>query len=173
MAALILTLIGPDRPGLVRALSESVAAHGGNWLESRLAHLAGQFAGIVLVDVPEGTEVALQAALAELTAEGLRVAVEPAGAGVSPPRAVRVKLVAHDRPGIVRDVAAALAARGANIEEMATHVTSGSFSGEAMFEATVRVQLPADIDPAELRHALERLGNELMVDIATDGEKAE
>ncbi len=48
MADLVLTLIGPDRPGLVEAVAEPIAAHGGNWLESRMAHLAGQFAGIVL-----------------------------------------------------------------------------------------------------------------------------
>ena len=41
MTDLVLTLIGPDRPGLVEAVAEVVAAHGGNWLESRMAHLAG------------------------------------------------------------------------------------------------------------------------------------
>lgn len=172
MPALILTLIGPDRPGLVSALSERVAAHGGNWLESRLAHLAGQFAGIVLVDVPDGAEPALGASLSALATEGLRVTMEPAGAVVPSTRAVQVKLVAHDRPGIVRDVSAALAARGANIEEMATNVASGSFSGEAMFHATIWLRLPEGADPADLRGALERLGNELMVDIAADGKSA-
>jgi glycine cleavage system regulatory protein len=171
MPALILTLIGPDRPGLVSALSERVAAHGGNWLESRLAHLAGQFAGIALVDVPEEAEAALRASVSELAAEGLRVTVEPAGASAPPRRSVQVKLVAHDRAGIVRDVSAALAARGANIEEMATHVVSGSFSGETMFHATVWLKLPEGADPADLRGALERLGNELMVDIIADGKQ--
>ena len=32
-AALVLTVIGPDRPGLVERLSETVALHGANWLE--------------------------------------------------------------------------------------------------------------------------------------------
>ena len=45
MNSLVLTLIGPDRPGLVERVSDVVASHGGNWLESRMAHLAGQFAG--------------------------------------------------------------------------------------------------------------------------------
>jgi len=48
----VLTLIGPDRPGLVESVAARVAAHGGNWLESRMAHLAGQFAGILRVEVP-------------------------------------------------------------------------------------------------------------------------
>ena len=57
MPDLVLTLIGPDRPGLVEAVAEVIAGHGGNWLESRMAHLAGQFAGILRVEVP-GAQVA-------------------------------------------------------------------------------------------------------------------
>ena len=49
MTDLVLTLIGPDRPGLVEAVAEVVAAHGGNWLESRMARLAGKFAGILRI----------------------------------------------------------------------------------------------------------------------------
>ena len=41
---LVLTVIGKDRPGIVELLSQIVAAHEGNWLESRMAHLAGEFA---------------------------------------------------------------------------------------------------------------------------------
>ena len=52
MPNLVLTLIGPDRPGLVEAVAQPIAANGGNWLESRMAHLGGKFAGILRVDVP-------------------------------------------------------------------------------------------------------------------------
>jgi len=50
---LVLTVIGDDRPGLVEALSHVVAEHHGNWSESRMAHLADKFAGIVTVTVPK------------------------------------------------------------------------------------------------------------------------
>ena len=49
MATLVLTLIGDDRAGLVNAVAEVVARHGGNWERSQMAELAGKFAGIVLV----------------------------------------------------------------------------------------------------------------------------
>ena len=48
---LVLTVIGDDRPGLVEALAETIAAHEGNWLESRMSHLAGKFAGLLRVSV--------------------------------------------------------------------------------------------------------------------------
>ncbi|MGB4246421.1 MAG: ACT domain-containing protein, partial [Pseudohongiellaceae bacterium] len=44
---LVLTIIGDDKPGLVELLSETIARHSGNWLESNMSHLAGKFAGIL------------------------------------------------------------------------------------------------------------------------------
>ncbi len=172
MASLTLSVIGPDRPGLVGALSERVAAAGGNWLESRMARLAGRFAGVVLVDVPEDAADRLARDLAALEADGLRVAVArglgaggadaAAGAGR---HAFTLELVGQDHPGIVRDIASALAARGVNIDELATEVASGSFSGERLFRATARLSAPADLPTDALRDALEDLANELMVDV--------
>ena len=134
MASLILTVVGPDRPGLVRVLSEAVAAHGGSWLESRMARLAGQFAGIVLVDAPES----LLGDLRALEGQGLRIVVqsgEPAAAASAAPAEPRLALevVGNDRPGIVRDVTRVLAESGINIEELTTGVASASFSGDTLF----------------------------------------
>ena len=72
MASLILTVVGPDRPGLVRALAEAVAARSGSWLESRMARLAGQFAGIVLLEAPDSLLDDLRA----LESQGLRITVQ-------------------------------------------------------------------------------------------------
>jgi glycine cleavage system regulatory protein len=173
MASLTLSVIGPDRPGLVGALSERVAAAGGNWLESRMARLAGRFAGVVLVDVPEDAADRLARDLAALETGGLRVTVgrgleaegpDAAAAGAGR-HALTLELVGQDHPGIVREIAGALAARGVNIDELATEVASGSFSGERLFRATARLSAPADLPTDALRDALEELANELMVDV--------
>ncbi len=162
MASLILTVIGPDRPGLVRALSAAVAGRGGSWLESRMARLAGQFAGIVMVEAPE----ALLDDLHALESEGLRVIAHGAAAAqtVTGTRLL-LEVVGHDRPGIVRDVAQVLASTGVNIEELTTGVDSGSFSGEAMFRANAALRAPDEAAVEAMRAGLEALGNELMVDI--------
>lgn len=166
MASLILTVIGPDRPGLVRTLAQSVAAHGGSWLESRMTRLGGQFAGIVLVEAPH----ALLADLRALESEGLRIVVQSAGAaeaaaGLPAGERLAVEVVGHDRPGIVRDVTRVLAEHGVNIEELTTGVVSGSFSGETLFRATALVRAPNAAAAAAIRTGLEFLGNEMMVDI--------
>lgn len=169
MAALTLTVIGRDRPGLVGALSERVAAAGGNWLEARMARLAGQFAGIVLVEVADQAAGPLLADLQALAAEGLRVTAERGAGEAAGPEAARrvltLELVGHDRPGIVREVAKALAGHGVNIEELTTGVATAAFSGERLFRAAARLSAPAEVPTRGLREALEDLAHELMVDV--------
>jgi glycine cleavage system regulatory protein len=166
MADLVLTLIGPDRPGLVEAVAEPIAAHGGNWLESRMAHLAGQFAGILRVEVPDAKAGALSDALRRLEARGLRVTVESApGTVAEPRRTLVVDLVGLDRPGIVHEISHVLAQRGVNIEELVTDRTPAPMSAELLFRSRARVNVPEGLDAAELRMRLEKLAQDLMVQV--------
>ena len=52
MDHLVLTVFAPDKPGQVERIAQCIAEHGGNWLESRMSRMAGQFAGILRVGVP-------------------------------------------------------------------------------------------------------------------------
>ncbi len=83
MIPLVLTFVGDDRPGLVNAISQAVAAHGGTWLESRSVRLAGKFAGVVLVSVPDESLIPLESALAKLAPSGLRVSIDRGAAAAS------------------------------------------------------------------------------------------
>jgi glycine cleavage system regulatory protein len=163
---LVLTVIGRDRPGLVKAVSETIATAGGNWLDTRMATLAGQFAGMLLVAIAPEKAANLVASLKDLESQGLRFIIET---GVEPVpsvgRMLRLEVIGHDRPGIVRDVSSILAARNVSITELESERMSGSFSGEAMFKAKARLKLPADLDPEDLRRSVEALANDLMVDL--------
>src|SRR5579885_3274069 len=105
MTDLVLTLLGPDRPGLVELVAKVIAEHGGNWLESRMAHLAGKFAGVLRAELPDDRTRAAIDALARLEGRGLKVIAELApGAAPSDRRAMDLEVVGLDRPGIVREV---------------------------------------------------------------------
>ncbi|MCG6920916.1 MAG: glycine cleavage system protein R [Acidobacteria bacterium] len=166
MTDLVLTLIGPDRPGLVESLAKRVAAYGGNWLESRMAHLAGQFAGILRVEVAAESIPALEAALAELEAEGLRVVARGGSKSADTDRkAMELQLVGQDHPGIVRDVAQILLQHGVNVEELTTDHVSAPMSGGQLFSARARLHVPAGTDTEHLRRDLEKIADDLMVDL--------
>ena len=165
--SLVVTVVGPDRPGLVSRISECGQLHGASWEESRMASLAGQFAGIVHFVVPSERTAALTAALNALQSTGLSVVVA-AGAAAAPAvgRALKLELVGQDRPGIVRDISRALADLGVSIEELETELSSAAMSGEHMFNATAVLIVPPDVRTAQLRAVLESLANELMVDVS-------
>ncbi|MEX1017071.1 MAG: ACT domain-containing protein [Phycisphaeraceae bacterium] len=165
----VLTVVGPDRPGLVESLSETIAVHQGNWVESRMATVAGQFAGLVWLSVPSEQAQALEAALHDLESRGLRVVVrsgEPATP--EPARVMRLELVGHDRPGIVRDLARALSQRGINVEELTSESYSAPMSGEPLFKARLELGIPPEADMSELHKALEALSEQLCLDLTCD-----
>lgn len=167
---LVLTVIGEDRPGIVDTVSDILNAYGGNWQESRMASLAGKFAGILLASVPEHNVVTVTQKLEELASQGLKVVVEKStpNATAKPYRFLTLKLVGQDHPGIVRDISHALASRQINIEELNTECSSASWSGETLFHATIRSQIPQYVAIDEVKETLEGLANELMVDITLD-----
>ena len=166
--SLVLTVIGEDKPGLVEALSETIAAHSGNWLESRLAHLAGKFIGVLRVSVPHERLDDLKRALDELRSRGLEVRAEKSEGSEGPFRLVRLELVGSDRPGIVRDISTVLAGAGINVEELTSECSNAPMSGQMMFKASARLQLPANVTIDEIRGRLEEVAHDLMVDINLD-----
>lgn len=163
--SLVLTVVGVDRAGLVTAVSDVALAHGANWAESRMARLAGQFAGIVHLQVDPAREAELRAALRALDAVGLKIDVAVGSADKRPGRSVILDVVGQDRPGIVREVSRTLAARSVSIDELDTSFESGSFTGETLFRARARLHLVGETSVDDLRASLEGLANDLMVDI--------
>lgn len=170
ITSIVVTVIGPDRPGLVSAISDKATEHGANWADSLMANLAGQFAGIVHLQVPTRNADALMAALRGLESPGMRIAVAKGddGAAGLPSRRIRLDLVGQDRPGIIHSISSQLAQRGVSIEKLQTQIASGAMSGEQMFQMHAVLLVPAGLDDESLRDGLESLANELMVDISLD-----
>ena len=169
MATLVLTVIGNDTSGLVDALAGPIARHGGSWDRSHMARLAGQFAGIVVVSVPDENVTALQASLDSLNAQGLldvQVAIASSSTEDEPlENLLRLELVGQDRPGIISEISAALATRDVSIVELETNTTSAPMSGELLFEAKATLRVPNELGLDQLRETLEDIANELMVDL--------
>jgi glycine cleavage system regulatory protein len=166
MIDLVVTLIGPDRPGIVDSVSEVVAAQGGNWLESRMAHLAGKFAGVLCVEVADEQAAALEEALGRLAVSGLKVVVERSAPEEAPTRQpMEIELLGLDRPGLLHEISALLAAHRINVEELETDRTAAAHSGDRLFRARIRLVIPEDVDVDEVRRGLERLAGDLMVEI--------
>ena len=166
MESLVITVIGKDRPGLVESIAAVIEAQGGSWVESRMSRLAGQFAGILRASAPAANVDALSEALEALRSDGLRVVIER---GIEEPveegYAIALELIGSDRPGIVHKISEALADRGINVDELSTECDGAPWSGDTLFKAKAKLRAPQTLDLDELRHSLEAIAGDLMVDI--------
>jgi len=163
-ACVVMTVLAPDRTGIVQTLSQTVADHDGNWLESRMARLAGQFAGILKIEISEEKAASLIAALERL--EGMSIHATVEGEDVAPSRQhLNLDVVGNDRPGIVKAISASIAGAGANLEDLQTALESAPMSGHPIFHAKGIVSLPDDLAPGILIESIEAVGEDLNVTV--------
>lgn len=163
---LVLTLLGPDKPGLVDSLAATINSHGANWLDSRMAHLSGHFAGLLKIDCPEDQIEDLTASLHALREKGLTIQVANENiTHLVSGKILKIDILGHDQPGIVRRLASAITAAGANVEELDTRLEAAPMSGHPQFHAVGSISIPDDFDAEELVDVLEKLGPDLSVEI--------
>jgi glycine cleavage system regulatory protein len=164
--SIIMTVLGPDRPGLVQSLSETIARHQGSWQDSRLVRLAGQFAGVLRIDAPADSIEHLLSQLQDPGIPGLVIqAVREDHPESSPPKTIRVAVTGNDRPGIVRELSSTIASCGGNVEELRTGLESAPMSGHTLFTADCLISLPRELDTSAILQAIENLGPDLTADI--------
>jgi glycine cleavage system transcriptional repressor len=142
---LVLSALGPDRPGLVRTLSASIVAHGGNVEDSRMAVLGGLFGVMMLLSGDRAALAAMEGEAANLeAATGLRIHCEP----TAPPpttigtRRYIIEAEAVDREGIVHAVAEAFHALGANIVHLESALYPAPISGAPLFRIRLEIDVP-------------------------------
>lgn len=168
---LVLTIVASDRPGIVQAVADVVAHHGGNWMDSSMVRLGGEFAGIVRVSVAQENADALEASLVALKDQGLAITVQAASAGPAMAgTSAHLMVSGADHPGIVRDISMSLAECGVSIAELHSEQFPASMTGQSMFQASALVLIPSGQGLDGLRERLERLAQDIMVEIDIQSE---
>jgi glycine cleavage system regulatory protein len=168
ITSLIVSIVGPDRHGIVSLLSDRAQRFGANWAASRMTRLAGEFGGTVHFEVPRENADALATALRSLESSGLQVVISRSD-GASVPaslRGVELELVGEDRLGIVSSLTKILAERGISIENIHTEIIRSGVSGKQTFRIGAHLLLPAALSIDALRRELGSLAREMMLDIA-------
>ncbi len=163
----VLTAVGPDRPGLVDAVTSYVLERGGNLEDSRMVNLHGQFAMMLLVAGSAECLAALRDGLPALQeTAGVLAQLQPAA---PPPPAVaalpcRITAWAMDHPGLMNSVSHLLAGLDVNIESAETSLSSAPHTGTPLFTMQMVVSVPGTTPVAELREQLGRLCDDLNID---------
>lgn len=165
--SILITVLGKDHTGIVSSISEILENHQSSWSESRISHLSGKLAGILLVSVPEAQIDNLTKALEQFQNDELKINVETAQQEQTPKAAktLDVELLCQDRIGIVHDVTEVLAKLNVNIEELDTHLEEASMAGGMLFRAELTLGLPENVDADAVEDCLEEMSDQFMIDI--------
>lgn len=173
MPQLILTAVGPDRPGIVGELTAHLHTAGANLLDSRMVNLRGEFAMMILLEAAEGSIEKLRRDL-PATGESMRLRIT--ATPQDPPSLAKpisgmryiLKTYSLDQPGIVARVSSVLRGLGVNIEELEARQESAPFDGSPLFQTEMRLTVPPTVPLGQLRSQLEAVGNELNCDVDLD-----
>jgi glycine cleavage system transcriptional repressor len=170
MRELVITAVGPDRPGLIGKLTAPLYEASANVADSRMVNLRGQFALMLLAEIPEAKLEQAQQHL-RTVAEGLGLTLtfragEPAP---SAPKTVgvpyRVQTFAMDQPGLVYRITDLLQRHGINVEELTTRSTPRPETGAPLFSMELLVTVPPSVGIRAVRGELEQLCDELSCDL--------
>ena len=169
---IICSFIASDRPGLIEMLADSISQAKGNWLESRSTKLAGQFAGIISIEVPESGREQLVNELLLLNERGMTVqintqylkdnAIDIMETSDNP---LELRVIGNDRPGIVLQISQALANANLNVIDMKTLITSAAMSGDNLFSAKLTLSENNRYDLESLEMQLEKIAVRLSLEI--------
>lgn len=168
VTSLVVSIVGADRQGIVSSLAERAQRFGANWAASRMTRLAGEFAGMVHLEVPREKADALATSLRDLASSGLQVVVARSDGTnlASSLRVVELELVGEDRLGIVSNLTKLLAGRGVSIESIHTDIVRSGVSGKQTFKVAAHLLVPAAVSVEALQQEVGSLAREMMLDIA-------
>ncbi len=169
----IVSAVGQDRPGLVADLAQLVYDCEASVDDSRMTILGSDFAAILLCSstvAESGDRLSMGAKRLERD-HGLTIFVrslegEPRPSVPAPhTQLYRVEAAGEDKAGIVGALCRVLAERAVNIAELSSRSRPGP-GGSPHYEMTVRAEVPDGVDTRELREALEREADRLVIDVA-------
>ncbi len=164
---IVFTVIAQDKPGIVKVLAEVVQRNGGNWLDSRMSQLAGEFAGVVHVEVDLDKKQVLEEALLALQNDGIIITMRQAGSEIESGdyKLHEIEIFGNDRPGIVVEVSKLFSEKDINILEFDTDINNAPVTGGMLFHADAVIGVAKGTKLDELQDKLHDLADELSLDI--------
>jgi glycine cleavage system transcriptional repressor len=167
---LVLSALGPDRPGIVAEVTEYLTERGVNVEDSRMAVLGAEFGILVLVS---GTPEQIGAVEKDVEALSARTALGVTLRRTKSPEDHRraavipclVTAEAIDQEGIVRSVARALHGVGVNIVSLETSTYQAPVTGSPLFRLEARIDVPQTTGVAKVRRAMDVVAEAENLDI--------
>jgi glycine cleavage system transcriptional repressor len=159
----IIVAIGEDKPGIVAKVTEILFKNGFNIEDSSMTRLNNEFTIMLIVKGDKNLEH-LKQEFSQLEKEGLTIIIKEVSEDViNKPRKklpiFNIAVYGSDKPGIVYKVSKLLADKGINISDLRTEKVNSLY---IMF---IESEFPEEVDILEFNREIEKLKQELDVDI--------
>jgi glycine cleavage system transcriptional repressor len=173
MVEMVISAVGPDRPGIVDAISAALSSQQASIADSRMVNLRGRFALVMLIEAPDEAGAQRVQTAVEQTAQSLGLTatiqnVERTEGAARQAVPYRIRTYAMDQVGLVHRITHALHLLGANIEDLSTRLEHAPHTGAPIFSMDMVIALPKEVPLKRLREELEKLCTELNCDLDID-----
>lgn len=172
---IVLSVLGTDRPGIVKDISKSILDCGGNIEESRMTSLGAEFAVLMLISGNWHTPTKLEKALDQLSKEhNLSINLKKTGARNDHEDCIPygVDVICLDQAGIVFNLSEFFASRDIEISDLVTRRYAAPHTGAPMFSVQMTVSIPAAAPIGQLRDDFHDLCEQLNLDSILEPIKA-
>lgn len=169
---LICSIISSDRVGLIDEVATCITSCDGNWLESNMSKLSGQFAGIISICITKEKKKNLIKELNKLKKKDIIINISDEGiirestsVHIMDQNDIHINVLGSDRPGIIQNISHALNVSNINILNMQTSLISAPMSAEKLFNAEIIIQRGMLSDFDKLQQSLNEISEKLLVSI--------
>ena len=169
MGKTVVFVLGPDRPGIIAAVSQVLFEQGCNLEDVNQTSLQSQFVGIFLASLGGAAraEDLLRVLRERLEPQGLFVHLRPVDPAeqrpATPCEPYVITTIGPDRPGLVAGITGLLAHYGANITNL--KAVSRAERERQEYVTFYEVDIPAGTDRQAFRAALRERARELGLDV--------
>ncbi len=167
---LVVTILGPDKRGLVAEVTETIAESKANIIESRMMRLGGEFSMMMLLSLQEDQRDECNQTMESFEAKGMEVFVKETDLsrldkfkGFVP---YEVSVWGADHEGIIHAIAEHLSEKHIQFEDVETEVNPAPITGTPLFSMNAEIAAPPTLTLHDLRDELDDLSDQLGVDIS-------
>lgn len=161
----VMTVMGPESLGIIKALAHTTHELGGTWDRSKVAKLEGRFAAIIKVAIEADRVAELKAAFEKEFASFTFTYAEPLAEGETATKNISLEVDCKDRAGIIKDIHNLMLNLNLKVVNMDSHRYEVAEIGAAVFSAKLNLEVPENTSAESVVDEIETLYENMRVTV--------
>jgi len=151
----ITTIFGEERSGIMKSLAQKTNELGGRWIDSRVSHLGGHFAGIIKIEIATDRAQTLKDFISKL--EHVNAEFAECNDLKHQYQLWSLTFESEDRAGLIDQISQILSEFAIDIDDMESHRYPIVELGKNVLSAYFALRAPLDFNPSSLSEKLQSI----------------